>query len=94
MKEMEYQVLQWCPTAHDVVTLVVKGESKGPLVKGIVVACYTYNREKCSQSTSNFCWKGHEILTVLDKPQLKKCVCPPCLNSEDELLIQGKRSSK
>ena len=59
------QVLQWCPSAWDVVTLEVEGRVEGRMVNGKVVCCYTSNPEKCKAKKSSFCWVNRRILTVL-----------------------------
>lgn len=58
------QVLQWCPSAHDVVTLTVEGTVLGRMIQGKVKTCYTCNPKKCEKT--EFCWVNREILTVLD----------------------------
>lgn len=60
------QTLQWCPTAHDVVTLEIDGVVMGRLISGRVVECYTFKPEKCAAKRGEFCWRGCEILTVLE----------------------------
>ena len=60
---MKTLVDQFCRVMGGVVELVVEGNLKGTVAKGLVVRCLAYESKACRELQSGFCWVGREIMT-------------------------------
>jgi len=64
---MKTLVDQFCRVLGSVVELVVEGNLKGTVAKGLVVRCLAYESKACSSLHSGFCWVGKQIETQAKK---------------------------